>query len=54
MSSLHPYLDELNVIPQEYVHLNLSGNGFYAVSTIKEIPIPLNEAEVSFNGIGST
>ncbi|KAA6337233.1 hypothetical protein EZS27_014673 [termite gut metagenome] len=36
---VHFHLDELPVIPSEYAHLNLSGNGFYASSTIKDFPL---------------
>ncbi|KAA6312612.1 hypothetical protein EZS27_036485 [termite gut metagenome] len=36
---LHFHLDELPVIPSEYSHLNLSGNGFYASSTLKDFPL---------------
>ncbi|KAA6314807.1 hypothetical protein EZS27_034635 [termite gut metagenome] len=35
---LHLHLDELPVIPSEYMHLHLSGNGFYASSTIRDFP----------------
>ncbi|KAA6321214.1 hypothetical protein EZS27_029111 [termite gut metagenome] len=33
------YLDELNVIPEEYAYLQLSGNGFSSSSTIKDFPL---------------
>lgn len=36
---LHLYLDELNVISEEYAYLQLSGNGFSASSTIKDFPL---------------
>jgi hypothetical protein len=36
---LHLYLDEKDVIPEEYTHLQLSGNGFYESSTIKDFPL---------------
>jgi hypothetical protein len=36
---LHPYLDELNIIPPEYTGLGLSGNGFYDESAITDFPL---------------
>ena len=36
---LHFYLDELEAPPVEYAHLELSGNGFYEESIIKDFPI---------------
>jgi hypothetical protein len=36
---LHLYLDESNVIPEEYQELSLSPNGFYEESTIKDFPL---------------
>jgi hypothetical protein len=32
-------LDEKPVPPPEYAHIELSGNGFYASSTIKDFPL---------------
>jgi hypothetical protein len=37
--TLHIHLDELNIVPEEYVSLALSPNGFYAESTIKDFPL---------------
>jgi hypothetical protein len=37
--TLHIHLDELNIIPEEYASLELSPNGFYAESTIKDFPL---------------
>jgi Cu2+-containing amine oxidase len=37
--TLHIHLDELNIIPVEYVSLALFPNGFYAESTIKDFPL---------------
>ena len=37
--TLHLQLDELNVIPSEYSTLDLSPNGFYQESTIKDFPL---------------
>jgi hypothetical protein len=36
---LHFYLDKLNIIPNDYVGLSLSSNGFYQESIIKDFPI---------------
>jgi hypothetical protein len=36
---LHLHLDEKQVPPPEYSHIELSGNGFYASSTIKDFPL---------------
>ncbi len=37
--TLHLRLDEINIIPEEYVSLDLSSNGFYEESTIKDFPL---------------
>lgn len=37
--TLHLLLDERNVIPSEYCSLDLSPNGFYQESTIKDFPL---------------
>jgi hypothetical protein len=37
--TLHFYLDECNIVPQEYKDLSLSSNGFYEESTIKDFPL---------------
>jgi len=37
--TLHFYLEEVNVIPEEYRRLSLSSNGFYDESTIKDFPL---------------
>jgi hypothetical protein len=37
--TLHFYLDERNVIPEEYRGLSLSSNGFYEASTVKDFPL---------------
>jgi hypothetical protein len=37
--TLHLHMDELNVLPPEYAHFKLSGNGFYESSTIKDFPL---------------
>ncbi len=37
--TLHLRLDEMNIIPEEYVSLDLSANGFYEESTIKDFPL---------------
>jgi transposase len=36
---LHLHPDEKPVPPPEYSHIELSGNGFYASSTIKDFPL---------------
>ena len=36
---LHLYLDEKDIIPKEYAHLELSSNGFYQESVIQDFPI---------------
>ena len=36
---MHLYLDECNIIPQEYEKLSLSANGFYEESLIKDFPL---------------
>jgi hypothetical protein len=36
---LHLHPDEKPVPPPEYAHIELSGNGFYASSTIKDFPL---------------
>ena len=38
-ATLHFYLDECNVIPEEFETLNLLANGFYEESTIKDFPL---------------
>ena len=38
-ATLHFYLDEFNVIPEEFETLNLLANGFYEESTIKDFPL---------------
>ena len=38
-STLHLYLEEDNLIPKEYEDLDLSPNGFYSESTIKDFPL---------------
>ena len=37
--TLHLYLDEENLIPKEYQEKDLSPNGFYPESTIKDFPL---------------
>jgi transposase len=37
--TLHLYLDECNVVPEEYKDLLLSPNGFYEASLIKDFPL---------------
>jgi hypothetical protein len=37
--TLHFYLDESNIIPEEYSTKSLSSNGFYEASTIKDFPL---------------
>ncbi|MDR2120385.1 MAG: hypothetical protein LBP64_05870 [Tannerella sp.] len=37
--TLHLYLDERNVIPGEYESIELSPNGFYPESMIKDFPL---------------
>jgi hypothetical protein len=37
--TLHIYLDERNVIPSEYESIELSSNGFYPESMIKDFPL---------------
>ena len=36
---LHVYMDEFNVVPHEYVDLDLSPNGFYPPSCINDFPL---------------
>ena len=36
---LHLYLDEYNIVPEEYQALSLSPNGFYEESTLKDFPL---------------
>jgi hypothetical protein len=36
---LHFYLNELNLIPREYSHLELSSYGFYQESIIRDFPL---------------
>ena len=37
--TLHLYLDECNIVPQEYAELSLSPHGFYEESLIKDFPL---------------
>jgi len=37
--TLHLYLDECNVVPEEYKELSLFPNGFYEESTLKDFPL---------------
>ena len=37
--TLHLYLDERDVVPEEYEGKLLSANGFYEASTIKDFPL---------------
>jgi hypothetical protein len=37
--TLHFHLDEKPVVPAEYQGLNLSSNGFYETSTVKDFPL---------------
>jgi hypothetical protein len=37
--TLHFYLDEQPVVPDEYKDLSLSSNGFYEASTVKDFPL---------------
>jgi len=37
--TLHIYLDERDVLPEEYEGKSLSANGFYEESTIKDFPL---------------
>jgi hypothetical protein len=37
--TLHLYLDECNIIPEEYKELSLFPNGFYEESTLKDFPL---------------
>jgi hypothetical protein len=37
--TLHFYLDECNVIPDEYSGLSLRSNGFYEPCTVKDFPL---------------
>jgi hypothetical protein len=39
VETLHFYLEEVNVMPEEYRGLSLSSNGFYEESTIKDFPL---------------
>ena len=36
---LHIYMDEFNILPKEYVGLDLSPNGFYPASCINDFPL---------------
>jgi len=36
---LHLYLEECNIIPEEYKELSLLPNGFYEESTLKDFPL---------------
>jgi len=38
-STLHLYLDENDRVPEEYKELNLTSNGFYEESQIKDFPL---------------
>ena len=37
--TLHLYLDECNIIPEEYQSISLLPNGFYESSTLKDFPL---------------
>ena len=37
--TLHLFLDECNIIPEEYKELSLLPNGFYEASTLKDFPL---------------
>ena len=37
--TLHLYLDECNIVPEEYKELSLLPNGFYEESTLKDFPL---------------
>ena len=37
--SLHLYLDECNIVPEEFQELSLLPNGFYEASTLKDFPL---------------
>jgi hypothetical protein len=37
--TLHLYLDECNIVPEEYKTLSLLPNGFYEESTLKDFPL---------------
>ena len=37
--TLHLYLEECNIIPEEYKELCLLPNGFYEASTLKDFPL---------------
>jgi hypothetical protein len=37
--TLHLYLEERNIIPEEHKEKSLSANGFYEESTIKDFPL---------------
>ena len=37
--TLHLYLEECNVVPEEYKDLSLLPNGFYEESTLKDFPL---------------
>ena len=37
--TLHLYLDECNIVPEEYKGLSLLSNGFYEESTLKDFPL---------------
>jgi hypothetical protein len=37
--TLHLFLDEYNILPEEYNNLSLSPNGFYEESLIKDFPL---------------
>jgi len=37
--TLHLFLDECNIIPEEYKEMSLLPNGFYEESTLKDFPL---------------
>jgi hypothetical protein len=37
--TLHLYLDECNIVPENYKDLSLFSNGFYEESTLKDFPL---------------
>ena len=38
-STLHLYLDECDIVPEEYNGLSLLANGFHEASTLKDFPL---------------
>jgi hypothetical protein len=45
---LHIYLEEANTIPEEYQGIELSPNGFYPASTIKDFPLRELESSLAY------